>query len=195
MKYLIVLLFISSAASAQFVSVPYNMHTPYGNVPMHQQVYMPMNYGNGNSNPKYNFVVTLKSDSVIKFKSRIQSEKKKMYLVYKSKKGKKRISPSDTKEIIGISFAYGPVRGLPADSCWLYKVTSGEINCYTSVPVKDISYAMAIQKGRDGEIVALNKKNLEAITGTEDEQIVKWIKREKFVKAIEYYNSGKKTSK
>ena len=191
MKYILFFfLLIASSLKAQFMSVPYTMHTPGGNVTMNQMIYTPMHYNNGTSNPRYSFEVKLKSDSVIKFKSKIKTESKKMYIVYKSKNGKRKVFPNDTKEIQGISSLYGIVKGFPADSCWLYKVTSGEINCYTSVPVFDINYAMAIQKG-NGEIVGLTRKNLEAMTGTDDEQIAKWLKKDKLIKVIEYVNDSR----
>ncbi len=91
------LILLSQTTIAQFISVPYSMHTPYGNVPMTNRVYMPSHY-NGKSNPKFDFIITLKkNDSVVNLRSRILSQKKKLYVVWKQKKTKIRIYPNETE--------------------------------------------------------------------------------------------------
>jgi len=182
------LVVFSHVASAQFVSVPYTMSTPGGNVPMYHHVYLPTHYNNGNSNPKFDFEVTLKNDSVVKFKSRILSENKKMYVLLKENKSKRKISPDDTKAIVSSSSDLGRIKGLPADSCWLFKMNKGAINCYSSVPMIDIYGTIAIQEGEKGTIIELTKENLQGITGNDDDKIVKWLKKNKLIKVIEYYN-------
>ncbi|MBI3218347.1 MAG: hypothetical protein HYZ44_02440, partial [Bacteroidetes bacterium] len=52
--------------------------------------------------------------------------------------------------------------------------------------------AIAIQQGDDGPIIPLNKKSLEAITGTDDPKIVKWMSQYKYGKVISYYNDQQK---
>src|SRR5689334_21559365 len=130
---------ISDEAVTQFVSVPYTMHTPGGNVTMYNYVYTPTHYGNGNVNPRFDFEVTLKNDSVVKFRSRVLSENNKMYVLLKEKKSKRKILPDETKEIYGGSSTWGRLKGLPADSCWLFKMNKAPINCYSSVPMTDIN--------------------------------------------------------
>ncbi len=191
--FLISLVVLSHSAVAQFVSVPYTMHTPYGNVPMNNYVYVPTYYNNGTSNPKFEFEVTLKNDSVIKFKSRILSENKKLYILLKEKKVKRKIFPNETKYVVGNSSTWGIMKGIAADSCWLFGVRFGAINCFTSIPIFDISYTMAIKKGDSGDIMALNKENLKNMVGPQDEKLSKLIEKGKLIKAIEYYNEKNKT--
>lgn len=190
-RYSLVLLFclVSMAlAQAQFVTVPNTIRTPGGNIAINQRIYMPIHYANSPSNPKFDFVVTLKNDSVLTFSSKVNAEDKKMYLEQRVKKQKRKIFPDETKSIIGISDNWGKIPGIPADSCWLFKIYTRAINCYSSVPVMDAELAIAIQYGDQAPIVPLTKKNLEAITGTDDKKIVKWLAKDKLAKVIEYYN-------
>jgi len=186
------LCFIASCqvALAQFISVPYTMSTPAGNVPMYQHVYLPTNYYNGNYNPEFNFEVTLKNDSIVKFRSSILAENKKLYMEQKKGKVKKKIFPQDTKSCLArLNASYGVKFGIPADSCWLFKINFGPILYgYSSIPSVDLNEAIAIQKGVAGKIVALNKENLREMVSPGDEKLDKLLDKSKFAKAIKYYN-------
>ncbi len=193
---IIALVTLSNGLFAQVYYVPQTIRTPQGNVTIQQPVYrpMPMHHGNfgGQYNPKFQFTVVLKSDSVINFKSRIESEDKKMYVIHKEKRIKRKIFPNDTREIYGYSSVHGRMKGIPSDSCWLFKGYAGAINSYLSLPLKDYTMIIAIQHGDDGPIVPLNRKNLEAITGTDDPKIAKWLEKNKLSQVIEYYNDLQK---
>jgi hypothetical protein len=185
----IALVILSYPAIAQMMPMSTTFSTPRGNI--QTTTWMPgprMYYGNATVNPKFHFTIILKSDSVITFRSRLEAEDKKMYVLQRAKKVKRKIFPSETKEVSGYSDTWGRLKGIPADSCWLFKITPGAINCYSTLPMRDITTTIAIQKGEEGEIVALSKKNLEAITGTEDEKIKKWLEKDKLTKVIQYYN-------
>ncbi len=192
----IALMSLAMSTSAQYVYVPQTIHTPYGNATIQQPMYMyrPMyfNYGNATSNPKFDFTIVLTNDSVITLRSRMEVTDKKMHLAQKVKKQKRKIFPNETKQVSGYSSAWGRLTGIPADSCWLFKITKGPINCYSSLPMRDIATAIAIQKGEDGEIVPLSRKNLEAITGNDDEKINKWLEKDKLTKVVQYYNEVNK---
>jgi hypothetical protein len=182
-------------ASAQMIPMRSTFSTPGGNITTTTWVPgAPMYYGNGAVNPKFHFTVILKSDSVLTFRSRVEKEDINMYILQKQKKQKRKIFPNDTKEISGYSDAWGRIKGIPADSCWLFKINEGAINCYSALPMIDITSTIAIQKGEDGKIVPLSKKNVEAITGTGDEKIQKWIEKGKLTKVIQYYNEVNKAN-
>jgi hypothetical protein len=182
-------------AQAQMIPMSSTFSTPRGNITTTTWIPgQPMYYGNGTVNPKFHFTVILKSDSVLTFRSRVEKEDINMYVLQKLKKQKRKIFPNDTKDIYGYSDIWGRVKGIPADSCWLFKTTTGAINCYSALPMIDITTAIAIQKGEDGQIVPLSKKNVEAITGTSDEKIRNWIEKGKLTKVIQYYNEINKPS-
>jgi len=165
------LVVVSHTAVAQYMNVPYTMSTPGGNIPMHQNIYMNMGHGGGKSNPKFDFEVTLKNDSIVKLRSRILPEGKKLYMEQKEGKVKKKIFPQDTKSCLArLSSTFGLKFGIAADSCWLFKINVAAINCYSSIPSADLNDAIAIQKGNEGKIVTLNKENLEEMVSPGDEK-------------------------
>ncbi len=195
MKLYFKILFISlvgfsRVALAQFISVPYRMSTPGGNIPMNQNIYMNMGHsGDRKSNPKLDFEVTLKNDSIVKLKSRMLLEGKKLYMLQKEGRVKKKIFPQDTKSCLAhLSSTFGLKFGIPADSCWFFKINTGAVICYSSIPSPDINYTVAIQKGEDGKIVALNKENLKEMIKPYDEKLGRLMDKDKFIKAIEYFN-------
>jgi hypothetical protein len=191
---ILVFITLSRGLFAQVHYVPQTFSTPYGNITTHQAVYTPMYYGNygGQVNLKYEFTVTLKNDSVLTFKSRMESENKKMYIVQKNGKVKRKIFANETKELYAYNVNYGRLKGIVADSCWYFKAHKGAINSYTVIPNNNKDMAAAIQEGEDGPIIALTKKNLEAMTGNDDPKIVKWLSKYKYSKVISYYNEQQK---
>ena len=195
-KYIQILAFVAltNALFAQTFYVPQTIRTPQGNVTIQTPVYRPMPmYGNyGQVNPKFEFTVVLKNDSTFTFKSRVEAKDKKMYVLQKKKRVKRKIFPSETKEIYAYNASYGRLKGIVTDSCWYFKAHSGAINSYTVLPTIDKNSAIAMQQGEDGTIIPINKKNLEAITGTDDPKIVKWLSQYKYAKVIAYYNEQKK---
>ncbi len=195
MKYIFLFtLAFAQLAQAQFItSVPYSMSTPAGNVQLTQQVYMPTHYSNRNSNPKFDFEVTLKNDSVVKFRSRILSENKKLYIEWKEKKNVRQIFPSETKKIVTETES-GIKVGMPADSCWLFFIIDGAINCYSSIPLSDYYNTIAIQKGGAGPIIPLTQESLRAMINVEDKKVQKLIKQGWLADAIRRYNEKKKRS-
>lgn len=181
---------LSNGLSAQVYYVPQTFSTPRGNITVHQPMRMPGSYGNfgGQVNPKFEFIVILKNDSVLTFKSRIESADKKMYVLQKKKRVKRKIFPSETKEVIAYSSNYGRIKGIPADSCWYFKAHSGAINSYTILPMNVRNDAIVIQQGDNGPIIPLTKTNLIAITGSDDPKIAKWLGKNKLAEIITYYN-------
>lgn len=177
---------------AQFVPVPQTFNTPMGPIHTTHYVYMPQHYYNGSYNPKYKFKALLNNDSLVSFKSRISVEKKKMYVEYKVKKEWIKIFPSDTKNLTGLNDLDIEMTGIPVDSCWLFLSKAGPIKCYSSVPSMEMSSAIAIQKGNEGEIISLTKEHLrDMISDVTDEKLSKWLEKGQLVKVIERYNNIK----
>ncbi|MBI3218750.1 MAG: hypothetical protein HYZ44_04505 [Bacteroidetes bacterium] len=152
MKSLQILAFValSNGVFAQVYYVPQTFSTPRGNITIQQPMRMPGSYGSysGQVNPKFDFTVILKNDSVLTFKSRVESGDKKMYVMEKKKKVKRKIYPSETKEVYAYNANYGRLKGIAADSCWYFKAHSGAINSYTVLPTKDKDGAIAIHCAR-----------------------------------------------
>lgn len=99
------------------------------------------------------------------------------------------ITPADTKLVVTILYRTNErMEGIPADSCWLFKIVKGPINAYSPFAEKD-AHLIAIQK-EGGPIVPLNKENLFELVGTTDPKINKLIEKEDFQKAITTFNKN-----
>ncbi|HTJ53389.1 MAG TPA: hypothetical protein VL443_28235, partial [Cyclobacteriaceae bacterium] len=131
--------FIRVVSLGQYIPMQTTMRTPYGNVHSTHYVYMPHIMNNGKSHvsakSKYEFTVRLKNDSMFRVKSRIDISTNKHFITVKKDKQKINISPADTKSISHISKYNGyTIKGIPADSCWLFMVDKGKINSYSFIP-------------------------------------------------------------
>jgi hypothetical protein len=152
-------------------------------------------FGNSQISIKYPFTVTMKNDSVFTAKTRIRFEKDTHSIVVKDRaKDKQIIHPSETKEIYRIRENGKKMTGIPADSCWLFRCKEGKINAYSFLAEEGMTYATAIQKGDEGPIVPLTKANLLKMVGEEDPKVLRIIKENRLVRAIEVYNKEPKKS-
>jgi hypothetical protein len=191
---------ISATAFSQMYSVPSTIRTPYGNVTTYTNHYVPMYYG-GYQLPtvfkRAKLMVVLKNDSVLNIRAKFDAGSKQNAITLKGKKGAldKVYKPTDTKSITRI-FTTGeaPIKGMPADSCWLFKVISGRINGYSNVPLQSHASVVAIQDGDDA-IVKLTKDNLLAMMPERNEKLEKLFKKNKLIEAIKLYNNPESATK
>ncbi|HTJ52111.1 MAG TPA: hypothetical protein VL443_21765 [Cyclobacteriaceae bacterium] len=189
--FLIVLLLLCSAISyGQMMPMTSTIRTPYGNVPYTYNVYSPRNYRtSGNISVKYEFLVKLKNDSTFTAKTRIDISKDKHSITVKRNKEKIEITPSETESITRlIPYEGRKVTGIPADTCWLFKIGVGKIISYSFLAEDNMQFITAIQHG-DGPIVPLTKNNLKEMIG-EDPELLKLIEKNKLIKVIEKYNKS-----
>jgi hypothetical protein len=116
-----------------------------------------------------------------------------MYIVYKDQwKDEIKVYPSDTKSLSAQEGMTGIMYGMPADSCWLFRVVKGPIVGYSSIPSTDVNSVIAIQKGTDQEIISLTKQHLtEMVSDLTDEKINKWLEKGHLTKVIGRYNKLK----
>ncbi|TXH25307.1 MAG: hypothetical protein E6Q96_09255 [Cyclobacteriaceae bacterium] len=183
-------------ATAQTFAIPqtHKINTPYGPAKFTTYTYqrMPMmNYSQqGPVSRKYQFYLVMKDGGSLVTKNRINFEDSINSIALKDE-SKRVIKPNETVEIFrmlpeGIKFI-----GIPTDSCWLFKSSTGKINTYSMLAEQDMSYAVAIQKGT-GDIVKLSKENLLELTAdANDAELVAMIEKKKFLKAIQRYNREK----
>ena len=101
--------------------------------------------------------------------------------------GDKVIKPKDTKQIMQMYDGKLMV-GIPADTCWLFKVDEGDISIYAPFPTGDNNYYTAIQKV-DGPILPLTKENLKNMVGN-DPRLIELIDKGKVFQAIWKYNKA-----
>jgi len=145
-------------------------------------------YQQANLTRVYEFNVILKNDSSFKTMSKILFDNGgKTYVSAKMLADKNEIYPSDTDFIFGKIGADTWLKGVPADSCWLFKCDEGKINSYSFVPEQGTNLIIAIQKGEDGPILPLTKDNLLSLMA-DDPKALKLAERNKLTNAIFQYN-------
>jgi hypothetical protein len=102
----------------------------------------------------------------------------------------KAIRPKDTRSlIVGTLDKPKYAAGIPADSCWLFKITNASINLYSLLPKSDSRFVVAIQKGNDAPILALTAENALAMI-EEGHPARKWIAKGKLIDAVKTYNGS-----
>lgn len=102
-------------------------------------------------------------------------------------KDKNVIYPSDTKSVFAKIGGGKWMKGIPADSCWLFKSDEGKINTFSFIPEQGTSLIVAIQKGANGPILQLTKSNLLAMVA-DDPRALELAEENRLIHAIVQYN-------
>lgn len=188
--FLLILLPISLTVAQVNITT---IHTPYGNATVytHRAQYY-NNYGSSAGQayrPKHKFYVEMKDGRQLLVHNVMDYYDSVAKLVLTRKSDSTiTIRPNDTKLIVTMVYRTNErLEGIPADSCWLFKIVKGKINGYSPFAEKD-DFVIAIQKGDDGAIVPLNPNNLAEMVGTDDPKINKLVEKKKLVNAIRAYN-------
>jgi hypothetical protein len=180
---------ISLSAVGQGVWMSNTIRTPNGNITVNTfQPGMPMYYGNFNSSIKYNFTVVMRDDSVFTQRMSIDVSEKTHKLKVKNGRTRSFIFPGDTKQISRVTSEGRLIKGLPADTCWLFQSVKGKINCYSFLAEEGYDFLAAMQEGDDGLILPITKNNLMNVMQTQDEKILNLMERKQWVKAIRRFN-------
>lgn len=165
--------------------------TPYGTHKV--TTYTPerfVSYSRGNNSPKQKFTVVFKGDSTVQVKARINVDEKPDFIRAKVNGKKRNVFPADTKEIYRIAPDGIKLTGVPADSCWLFKVVDGKkINAYSDMAMRGYDCITAIQLGNEGPIVPYNIENLRSMIGeTDDPELQKMLKKGWVRSALQHVN-------
>lgn len=196
-----------SAQNMNAVNSMLNRQSMQFSMQMQQNMMMQMSMlnGNNNFNSTCDYLVIMNDSSKIVVRSKIYSDtaKHKTYLIFVDKKysrkdtanRNKKIYVSQTQSIARYMGTRGSkedwYKGIPVDSCWMFKTMSGSINAYSVFSQPDsFGYIapplMAIQKG-DGPIVKLTPENLKPMVG-QDADALENIQKKDYYKAIKKYN-------
>jgi hypothetical protein len=132
-------------------------------------------------------ILHLKNDSIVTLKADFDVASKQNVITIRDRKGTlvKVYKPEDTKSIVR-KLPGDDMKGIPADTCWLFKVISGKIKGYTNMPF--YTEAIVAFKFGEGDILPLTIENFEAIAPPDDKNFVRLIRKKKWVEAIHYYN-------
>jgi hypothetical protein len=177
--FFICLFSLSDNINAQF------QPSPGGKTWVYQPLYMIKLSKKKKFNPKsdYEIRVVLLNDSVIYTGAKLDTTSSgKKALKFNGKV----ITPAETKEIVFPIEEGEFLKGLPRDSCWIFKTTAGLINAYSATPETDNKNILALQK-LSGEIFPFTKELLLEWLKS-DPKAVKLAEKDKFVDAIKLYN-------
>ncbi len=190
--FFMVMLISSFTSAGQGMWVPNTISTPRGNVTINSYQAMPNMY---NMNPKisfkYDFRVVMRDDSTFTRRMAIDVSGNPHQFKIKNGRQKDFIRPSDTREVSRLTLEGMLIKGVPADSCWLFHSVKGKINCYGFLAEEGYAYLAAIQEGDDGVLVPITRANVKEMVQTEDKKILALIDRGKLVKALQKYNEAK----
>jgi hypothetical protein len=181
-----------SHTNAQGFWVPQSntINTPKGNVTYttQQYVHMPMYYGNTQRSYKHDFTIVMKNDSVFTERMAIDISEKQHKFSIKTNSGQRVVRPADTKQVSRLSHSGFRIKGVPADTCWLFLTAKGKINCYSFLAEEGYDYVGAIQQGEEGPLLSFTKANVLALINPQDKAMKDLIDRGKLVKAIIKFN-------
>lgn len=133
--------------------------------------------------------VQLKNDSIETLVAEFDAKSKPNVVTVRNLNGNpiRAIKPGDTKFVSRKLPGGGSMKGIPADSCWLFKVISGKVNAYSNVPVWTQEMIVAFQF-EDGIISVINSQNLLEAMPRTDKNLLRFIRKGKWADAINYYN-------
>jgi hypothetical protein len=170
---------------------PVRVNTPYGTRTIQgaSMSYRPMNfYNSGPYSKRYKYTIILSNDSSFTTRTKIALQEPRNKVKVKIGSEKKELFPGDTKSISRTSPTGKVFIGIPADTCWLFKTVQGKINCYSFLAEPGMTYVIAIQKGKDGEIVKLDKDNVLSMVAGHEKAMALAEKKE-LIEAIQEFNT------
>ena len=140
-----------------------------------------------NLNRVYEFNVVLQNDSTLKTKSKILFDNQGRNYISAKMLADKNIYPSETKYLYKKGTDGTSLKGVAADSCWLFLSNRGKINSYSNIPERGMDFIVAIQQGANGPILPLNRDNLIALVAN-DSKALALAQQNDLVSAIVQYN-------
>ncbi|RKR81735.1 hypothetical protein BDD43_1886 [Mucilaginibacter gracilis] len=138
-------------------------------------------------NSKFNFVVTMKDNSVRAIRSKIyvDSVNNKTYLL--DAESKQKIYCNQTQKIN----RGDAVTGMATDSCWLFKIVSGKINAYSFLSESAGPFSLTALQTGDGPIKNFDARLLEQMIADNPKAMKPFLKKD-YLKAIEKFNGDNK---
>jgi hypothetical protein len=171
--------------------------TPYGNVKMTHTTWTPMhtNYGGEYGPLKHRYKIVFSSDSSITVFKAITITDSSQTIEYKDKdKTRHQIRPNQTEALFRLMTEGEDMKGVPTDSCWLFKVTKGAINGYSNLPEENEGI-IAIQNGDTGPIIPLTKENLLPLISSDHLAMRRYEKGKLLATILTYNNNVRKAAR
>lgn len=133
------------------------------------------------------FNVALRNEKVVKAYTRIDVKTVPHSVTIALGSEVKTLKPSDTHLVSLLKDDGDETIGIPADTCWLFKMAQGALNIYTYLPYPDWSMVVALQKGDNGDIVRITAETLKTMIA-DNPKALQLFNLNKWRLAIEAYN-------
>jgi hypothetical protein len=133
------------------------------------------------------FNVALLNETIVKSYTRIDTRSVPHSVTIAQGDQVQRLTPSQTHLVSLLKDDGDEAIGIPADTCWLFKMAEGTLNIYTYLPYPDWSLVIALQKGDNGNIVRITPETLKTMIA-DNPRALQLFNLNKWRLAIEAYN-------
>jgi len=133
------------------------------------------------------FNVALLNETIVKSYTRIDTRSMPHSVTIALGGELRHLTPSQTHLVSLLKDDGSEAIGIPADTCWLFKMAEGALNIYTYLPYPDWSMVVALQKGNDGSIVRITAETLKDMIA-DNPRALQLFNLNKWRLAIEAYN-------
>jgi len=133
------------------------------------------------------FNVALINETIVKAYTRIDTRSVPHSVTITLGGEARRLTPSQTQLVSLLKDDGDEAIGIPADTCWLFKMAEGALNIYTYLPYPDWNMVVALQKGDDGHIVRITAETLKSMIA-DNPKALQLFNLNKWRLAIEAYN-------
>ena len=140
----------------------------------------------GPTSVAHNFYLLMKDGTPISTQAKIDVSNDGYFIAPNKPNVPKIIRPSDTKSLSRLTKSGRQLLGIPYENAWLFKIVDGSIDGYYYLAEEGTQVLSHLQKD-DGALMPFSPALLEEMIG-EDRDLMKLIKKKKFVDAINNYN-------
>jgi hypothetical protein len=133
------------------------------------------------------FNVALKNETIVKAYTRIDTRATPHSVTISLGDEIKQLTPAQTHLVSLLKDDGEEAIGIPADTCWLFKMARGTLNIYTYLPYPDWSMVVALQKGDNGDIMRITAETLKSMIA-DNPKALQLFNLNKWRLAIEAYN-------
>lgn len=141
---------------------------------------------NGPASLSHDFYILMNDGTPVSIQAKIESSSEGYFITNNKGGSATTIRPSDTKSLSRLAKDGRQILGTPFQNSWLFKVIDGPIDGYYYLAEEDTQVISHLQKDA-GPLVPFSPAVLEEMVGG-DADLVKLIKKQKFVQAIKEYN-------
>jgi hypothetical protein len=136
------------------------------------------------------FEVIFKDSTVLRSTGKIDEYRNRFFFAINTRESARSITPNETLSLSKIYKNGEVLRGIAADSCWMFKSYSGRITVYSCLATQRTIEPLVsgIQLGDETQIMDLNQENVLKLTKDASAKVKALIESKKLLKAVLLYN-------